>query len=97
MLESYIERKVCDYAKKLGWLVRKLSWVGRHGAPDRLFIKAGRVVFIEFKRTGRKPTEHQRLELERLRAQGMEAHVVDNIDDGIALLSRLARDEGDLI
>ncbi|MFC3724473.1 VRR-NUC domain-containing protein [Neoaquamicrobium sediminum] len=87
MLESYIERKVCEYAKKLGWLVRKLQWVGRHGAPDRLFIRAGRVVFIEFKAPGKKPTEHQRLELERLREQGMEAYVVDDIDEGKFILS----------
>lgn len=96
--ESYIERKVCDFAKKLGWLVRKLQWVGRHGAPDRVFIKAGRLVFIEFKAPGKKPTAHQTLEIERLRAEGMEVYVIDDIDEGKFVLGGgHNRDHGALI
>ena len=87
-LESYIEKKVCAHATKTGWLVRKLEWVGRHGAPDRFFAKGGRIVLIEFKRRGKKPTEHQSKEIDRLREVGVEVHVADNIEDGIAILDR---------
>lgn len=87
MLESYIERRVCDYAKRLGWLVRKLQWIGRHGAPDRLFIKAGRIVFIEFKAPRKKPTKNQEQEIARLRAEGCEVYVVDDIEEGKFILS----------
>ena len=89
MLESAIEKKVCAYGTKTGWLVRKLQWIGRHGAPDRLFMMAGFVLFIEFKQRGKKPTEHQRIEHERLRAAGMIVHIVDDVDNGKALLDRL--------
>lgn len=97
-LESYIERKVVEYSKKLGWFVRKLQWVGRHGAPDRLFIKDGRVVFIEFKAKGKKPTENQKREIERLREQGMEVYVIDDIEEGkFVLTSGHNRFHGDIV
>lgn len=87
MQESYIENKVCEWAKKNGWLVRKLQWIGREGAPDRLFLKAGRFVLIEFKRPGQKPRPSQRLEIKRLRQYGATVAVIDNVEDGIAFLS----------
>lgn len=88
--ERYIEKRVTDYAvKKLGWLSRKLQWIGRHGAPDRVFIRSGKLVFIEFKQFKKKPTEHQRLEHERLRAAGMDVYVIDSIEAGIELFDRL--------
>jgi len=87
MLESYVERKVCDYAKRRGWLVRKLQWIGRHGAPDRVFVKSGRIVFVEFKAPGRKPTKNQEQEIARLRREGCEVHVVDDIEVGKAIFA----------
>ena len=87
MQERLIEKKVCDWAKKDGWLVRKLSWVGRHGAPDRFFARAGRIVFIEFKQAGKKPTDHQAREIENLRDQGCEVYVCDDVEEGKFLLS----------
>lgn len=85
--ELYIEAKVCEFAKSHGWLVRKLAWVGREGAPDRFFARAGRVLMIEFKRLGQKPAPHQEREIARLRAEGVEVHVIDNIEDGKALFA----------
>lgn len=87
--ERYIEKKVSEYAIKLGWLSRKLQWIGRHGAPDRVYIRKGKIIFVEFKQWKKKPTEHQRLEHERLRAAGMEVYVIDNIEAGKELLDRL--------
>jgi hypothetical protein len=63
VLESEIE----DYAKKLcdkyDILFRKVSWIGRRSAPDRLI--GG--VFVEFKAPGEKPKAHQLREHKRLR------------------------------
>lgn len=88
--ERFIEKKVTDYAvKKLGWLSRKLQWIGRHGAPDRVFMRFGKIIFVEFKQYKKKPTEHQRLEHERLMAVGMDVYVIDSIEDGIELFDRL--------
>lgn len=88
--ERYIEKAVTDHAVKVcGWLSRKLQWIGRHGAPDRFYLRLGRHVFVEFKQRGKKPTEHQATEIERLRDKGAEVYVIDNIEDGIALFNRL--------
>jgi len=41
----------------------------------------GRVVFIEFKAPGKKPTPLQAAWHSRLRALGFEVHVIDNVSD----------------
>lgn len=87
--EKFIEKKVSDAFVKAGWLSRKCQWVGRNGAPDRLFIKRGVFIFVEFKQRGRKPTELQAAEHERLREQGVRVEVVDSVERGIALLNEL--------
>lgn len=78
MIESAIEDWVCDRAEAAGWLVRKLQWVGRRNAPDRLFAKDGRVLFIEFKRPGEQARPTQAREVIRMQAAGMEVHVLDS-------------------
>lgn len=91
--ERYIEKKVCEYAAKLGWLHRKLQWVGRHGAPDRVFMRLGKIVFVEFKQWKKKPTENQALEHERLRNAGMDVYVIDSIEAGMELMDRLTKQQ----
>ena len=88
MLEKTVERKVCLYAEKRGWLVRKFTSPSRRSVPDRILMKDGKAIFIEFKAPGRKPTDLQKLEHERLRAHGMTVHVIDNIEAGYALFAK---------
>lgn len=78
MIESPIETWVCNEAVKHGWLCRKLKWIGRRGGPDRFFVKAGRIVLIEFKAPEKKAKDGQLSELEILRAAGVEVHQADN-------------------
>lgn len=87
--ERYIEKKVCEYAVKLGWLCRKAQWIGRHGCPDRFFVRFGKVIFVEFKQWKKKPTENQRLEIGRLSDAGLDVYVIDNIEAGKELFDRL--------
>jgi len=83
MLEKQIEAKVCDYAKARGWLTYKFTSPGRAAVPDRLFIApGGKVIFCEFKREGQKPTAPQQREHQRLRDQGVNVFVIDNVKDG---------------
>lgn len=90
MLEKKIEAAVCDYAKSKGWLVYKFTSPARAAVPDRLFIApGGRVIFVEFKREGQKPTVPQSREHERLRAQGVAVYVIDNVVDGKAVVDLL--------
>lgn len=87
MLEKQIEQRVCDYAKSRGWLVYKFTSPNRAAVPDRLFIApGGRVMFVEFKAAGKKPTAPQVREHERLRAQGVPVYVIDNVVDGKAVV-----------
>lgn len=87
MLEIDVEKAVCRYAENAGWIVRKIVYPGRRGAPDRHFYKAGRLVIIEFKRPqGGRLSGNQKREHERLAAAGFPVHLVNTIEQGKALL-----------
>lgn len=87
---SGIEDPVCTFADRQGWLVRKLQWRGRDGAPDDIFIRQGRVVFIEFKRPGRGSegrSTSQIQESKHLVNHGAEYYVVDSFEHGCDILA----------
>ena len=86
MRESTIERAVCAYAKSQGCIVMKLSGNNQKGQPDRMFIKDGRVLFLEFKAPGKNPTALQRRWLSRLRCENVAADWCDKADDGISMI-----------
>jgi hypothetical protein len=87
MLEKQIEAKVCDYAKSKGVLAYKFTSPARAAVPDRLFIAPdGRVWFCEFKREGQKPTGAQEREHQRLREQKVNVFVIDNVNEGKAMI-----------
>jgi hypothetical protein len=82
MRESTIEKAVCAYAKSKGCLTLKLSGMNQRGQPDRMFIRSGRVLFIEFKSPGKRPTLLQLKWLIDLGDQGMTVAWCDDIDRG---------------
>lgn len=85
---SGVEEPVIDFAASRGWFYcRKVQWIGRRGAPDRLFIKEGRHVWVEFKRPGKEPDAQQRREHARMRRHGAEVHVIDSVEAGRALFA----------
>ena len=86
--EAEIELPVVAWAEKEGWFVRKLQWIGRWGAPDRVFIKGGVVCFIEFKRPGAKPRPSQRGELRRMKKAGAAVAWFDDVEKAIQWLKR---------
>lgn len=79
--EAKLEAAVKKWAEEKGWYCRKFVSTSQRSVPDRLFIKEGRVVFIELKSPGKKPTRAQMIELELIRDHGGEAHWADNLDD----------------
>jgi len=86
ILESAIERAVCQYAQKKGWLTPKSELMG-NGWPDRLLFKSGCVFFIEFKRKDEKPGTDQLVVCNTIIYQGgLIVYVIDNIKDGKALI-----------
>ena len=93
MRESTIERSVCTYAKAWGCLVIKLAGPNQKGQPDRMFIKNGKVLLVEFKAPGKLPTALQYKWLRDLIAQDMHAEWCDDIEDGKSLVRHLCKNE----
>lgn len=94
MLEADIERYLVRRAKAVGGEVRKVQWVGRRGAPDRLVMRPhgaekydGGAVWVELKKPGEKADPHQAREHERMRRCGQTVKVIDSIAGVDALFS----------
>lgn len=87
-IEAHLKRRV----KELGGEVRKLAWIGRANAPDRLVMlpvnemawtsmpSRRRHPLVELKAPGVKPSAAQLREHERLRAAGFFVLVLDSVE-----------------
>lgn len=80
MRESKIEAYLVDRVIALHGEVRKVRWIGRNGAPDRLVMLPGRTIWIELKRPGERPRPSQTREHARMRAMGQIVVVVDSLE-----------------
>lgn len=98
MRESTIERHLVRRVKELGGEVRKVQWIGRRGAPDRLVMlpcgddksiltQAAGTIWVELKPPGVKPEAYQLREHERMRAMGQRVAVIDSIEGVEELLA----------
>lgn len=65
-LKAYLVRR-CD---ELGIYYRKFTSPSRVAVPDWILINNGKVVFIELKATGKKPSVSQEREIRAIRASG---------------------------
>jgi hypothetical protein len=98
MRESEIEKYLVKKVKALGGEVRKVKWIGRRGAPDRLVMlprwldpkrlnDIGRTIWVELKATGKVAEPHQLREHVRMRRVGQRVVVIDSIEGVDALLA----------
>ena len=78
MLERDIEAYLVKRCKEIGALSDKFTSPQRRSVPDRLITFSGRVLFVELKATGKKPTEAQVRDHERRRAAGAEVVWLDS-------------------
>lgn len=76
--ERDIEKAFTAQVKAAGGEIRKLKWLGRKGAPDRVLMINSHVWWIEFKAPGKKPSAQQRSEHRRMRKMGMRVLVIDH-------------------
>lgn len=83
--ESAIEKKCTAIAKANGWLPFKFTSPAQRGVPDRLYIRAGAVVFVEYKRHGEHPTPLQAKIHRDMRGHGAVIHVIDNEEQAHAV------------
>lgn len=87
--ESDIEDYLVNRVKALGGEVRKVKWIGRRGAPDRLVMlppvnltydsSPAETIWVELKAPGEKPKPHQAREHQRMREMGQRVEVVDSM------------------
>jgi hypothetical protein len=77
--ESDIEAYLCNRVKAAGG--RAYKWVspGNVGVPDRIVSFPGdKIVFVELKAPGKKPTPIQQLQATRLTNNGHEVIIIDS-------------------
>lgn len=77
MRESYIQRTIVKKLKKAGFLVNTM--IAPIGWMDiRAFGPNGRVILIEVKRLGLKPSEIQNIFIQKFKDLGFEVYVIDD-------------------
>lgn len=87
MRERDIERHLVERVKALGGEVRKVKWIGRRGAPDRIvMLPDGVLHWVELKRPGGTAEAHQAREHARMLRMGQRVLVLNTVEKIDALL-----------
>jgi len=90
-IELYLSRRV----KALGGRAYKFISPGNDGVPDRLVcLPGGRVLFVELKSPGKKPTPLQLKQIDFLRSLGFDVFVADSRDVVDSILKLLTGNGG---
>ena len=88
MLERDIEKYLKERVIFLGGEVRKVKWIGRPHAPDRVVMLRG-VYFVELKRPGEDLRPGQEREHKRMRFAGADVRMVSTIEGVDAFILEL--------
>lgn len=80
MRESLIEKTCTAWAKDNGWLSYKFTSPGCVAVPDRIYMKDGHIVFVEFKAPGKHPSKLQSRTIERMQNVGCVVLVISNFE-----------------
>jgi hypothetical protein len=82
MLEKEIEAALVKRVKALGGLCEKFTSPGRRSVPDRIVTLPGnKVIFVELKAPGNKPTPNQQRDHERRRNLfACDVRVIDSLE-----------------
>lgn len=79
--EKLVERKLVEGVKACGGMCIKMLCDQLIGLPDRLCLFPGhKIVFVELKTTGRKPSRIQIFMHNKLKALGFRVEVIDTIE-----------------
>ena len=88
MRESKVERALVDAVEAAGGVCWKWVSPNMRGVPDRVAVlPGGRVVFVELKAPGKRPTPQQQRRHAELRARGADVRTVDSTDDIAGVLA----------
>lgn len=79
--EKYIERKLVAHVKGIGGMCLKLLPFQMNGLPDRIcLLPMGRVLFVETKSKGDRPSKIQKVVHGKLTKIGFPVMIVDNVE-----------------
>ena len=85
ILEKQVENALIARVKLLGGTCEKFTSPGRRSVPDRIIsLPGGKIVFVECKAPGKKPTPLQLRDHEWRRAMGFNVRVVDSLAEANA-------------
>jgi hypothetical protein len=88
--ESDIEKYLVKRINAIGGEIRKVKWINRNGAPDRVvWIKGGVQVWVELKSPGKTSEPHQSREHKRMQRMGQVVAVIDSYELVDALVMEL--------
>lgn len=77
--EKAIEKYLVEQVKAIGGICLKYSNANMVGYPDRLVcLHGGKVVWVELKSRGKKPTKIQTIRQSELASMGHEVYTIDN-------------------
>lgn len=87
--EREIERYLVKRVKEKGGEIRKVQWIGRRGAPDRLVMLPwpAHHIFVELKRPGEGLRYDQFKEHCKMLAFGIDVRTIDSIEKVEELLA----------
>ena len=81
MLERDIEQALVKRVKGLGGLCEKFTSPNRRSVVDRVVTLPGnRIIWVECKAPGKKPTDAQLRDHEKRRLLGADVRVIDSIE-----------------
>lgn len=88
LTEAKIEAKINRFCKKHRIYCRKFKSASQRGVPDRIYAFNRKIVFVELKRPGNKPTALQLRELRLLTEVGIPATWADSYDKAIEVITK---------
>lgn len=78
--ERDIEKYLVKRVKEAGGEIRKVAWLGRRGAPDRVVFLRG-CHWVELKAPGEKPRAEQVREHKKMEAHNTNVFVFDSFEE----------------
>lgn len=80
MLEKDIEKALIKRVKNLGGMAEKFTSPAKRSVPDRIVtLPGGKIIFVELKAPGKKPTEKQKADHNRRKALCCDVRIIDNL------------------
>ena len=85
VLEKTIEAALVKRVKALGGMAEKFTSPNKRSVPDRIVtLPGGRIIFVELKAPGKKPTELQARDHAARRVLGCDVRVIDSLEQAHA-------------